>query len=43
MLIRRLSASHQHETSPDADGQAMAPFFQTGYYALSEGDCYDIY
>jgi hypothetical protein len=29
---------YQHETSPDADGQAMQPFFQTGYYALSEGD-----
>lgn len=29
---------YQHETSNDADGQAMAPFFQTGYYTLSEGD-----
>jgi hypothetical protein len=28
----------QHETSNDADGQAMAPFFQTGYFALAEGD-----
>jgi hypothetical protein len=29
---------YQHETSPDADGAPMLPFFQTGYYALSEGD-----
>lgn len=29
---------YQHETSNDADGEAMLPFFQTGYYALSEGD-----
>jgi hypothetical protein len=28
----------QHETSNDADGQAMAPFFQTGYFSISEGD-----
>jgi hypothetical protein len=28
----------QHETSNDADGTAMLPFFQTGYYAVSEGD-----
>lgn len=28
----------QHETSNDADGVAMLPFFQTGYYALNEGD-----
>lgn len=29
---------YQHETSNDADGAAMLPYFQTGYYALSEGD-----
>lgn len=29
---------YQHETSNDADGQAMAPLFQTGYFALAEGD-----
>lgn len=29
---------YQHETSNDADGQAMAPFFQTGYFTLNEGD-----
>jgi hypothetical protein len=29
---------YQHETSNDADGVAMNPSFQTGYYALSEGD-----
>lgn len=29
---------YQHETSNDADGAAMAPFFQTGYFALAEGD-----
>jgi hypothetical protein len=28
----------QHETSNDADGVAMQPFFQTGYYAVNEGD-----
>lgn len=28
----------QHETSPDADGQPMNSSFQTGYFALSEGD-----
>lgn len=28
----------QHEISNDADGAAMTPFFQTGYYAMSEGD-----
>jgi len=28
----------QHETSNDADGVAMLPFFQSGYYALNEGD-----
>jgi len=28
----------QHETSNDADGVAMLPSFQTGYYALNEGD-----
>lgn len=29
---------YQHETSPDADGQAMTPSFQTGYFAMSEAD-----
>lgn len=29
---------YQHETSNDADGVAMQPFFQTGYFAISEGD-----
>lgn len=29
---------YQHETSNDADGQPMAPYFQSGYFALSEGD-----
>ena len=29
---------YQHETSNDADGTAMSPFFQTGYFALAEGD-----
>ena len=29
---------YQHETSNDADGQAMNEYFQTGYYSLSEGD-----
>jgi hypothetical protein len=29
---------YQHETSNDADGVAMQPFLQTGYFALSEGD-----
>lgn len=29
---------YQHETSNDADGAAMNSSFQTGYYALSEGD-----
>lgn len=29
---------YQHETSNDADGAAMQPFFQSGYYTLSEGD-----
>lgn len=28
----------QHETSNDADGQPMTPFFQTGYAVLSEAD-----
>jgi len=28
----------QHETSPDADGTAMLSSFQTGYFALQEGD-----
>ena len=29
---------YQHETSPDADGQAMQSSFTTGYFALSEAD-----
>jgi hypothetical protein len=29
---------YQHETSNDADGQAMSCFAQTGYFALAEGD-----
>ena len=29
---------YQHETSPDADGQAMTPSFQTGYFAMADGD-----
>jgi len=29
---------YQHETSNDADGQAMLPSLQTGYFALAEGD-----
>jgi hypothetical protein len=29
---------YQHETSNDADGQAMLPFFRSGYFALAEGD-----
>lgn len=29
---------YQHETSPDADGQAMVSYFQTGYFALSDAD-----
>lgn len=28
----------QHETSNDADGQAMHSYFQTGYFVLSEAD-----
>lgn len=28
----------QHETSKDADGQAMSSFIQTGYFALADGD-----
>lgn len=27
---------YQHETSPDADGQAMQSYFQTGYFVLTE-------
>ena len=29
---------YQHETSTNADGQAMDSFIQTGYYAMSEAD-----
>lgn len=29
---------YQHETSNDADGQAMSAYFQTGYFTLNEGD-----
>lgn len=32
------SLLQQHETSNDADGQAMAPFYQTGYFEISEGN-----
>lgn len=28
---------YQHETSNDADGQPMTPFFQTGYFEIGEG------
>lgn len=28
----------QHETSTDADGQAMNSYFQTGYFQLNDGD-----
>jgi hypothetical protein len=28
----------QHETSQNADGEAMSSYFQTGYFALSEAD-----
>lgn len=28
---------YQHETSNDADGQAMNSFYQTGYFEISEG------
>jgi len=31
---------YQHETSNDADGQALVSNFQTGYFALAEGDEY---
>lgn len=29
---------YQHETSPDADGQAMQSSFRTGYFVMSEAD-----
>lgn len=29
---------YQHETSPDADGQPMTSNFQTGYFAISDGE-----
>lgn len=29
---------YQHEMSPDADGMPMLPSFQTGYFAMSDGD-----
>jgi hypothetical protein len=29
---------YQHETSPDADGEAMTSYFQTGYFALTEAN-----
>ena len=29
---------YQHETSPDADGQPLMASFQTGYFALADGD-----
>jgi hypothetical protein len=31
-------AIYQHETSPDAAGQAINSYFQTGYFALMEAD-----
>jgi hypothetical protein len=33
---------YQHETSPDADGVALAPFIQTGDYALNKGEEFGI-
>lgn len=29
---------YQHETSPDADGSAINAWFQTGYFAIQDGD-----
>ena len=29
---------YQHETSPDADGQAMASSFRTGWFSIADGD-----
>lgn len=29
---------YQHETSPDADGQPMNSYFQTGYFVMTEAD-----
>lgn len=29
---------YQHETSPDADGQPMNSWFETGYFSVSEGE-----
>lgn len=29
---------YQHETSPDADGQAMLPSVRTGWFAIADGD-----
>lgn len=29
---------YQHETSNDADGAAMLPYFQSGYFTIAEGD-----
>lgn len=29
---------YQHETSPDADGQPMDSYFQTGYFVINEAD-----
>ena len=29
---------YQHETSNDADGQAMGEFFRSGYFVIGEGD-----
>lgn len=29
---------YQHEISNDADGQAMLPYFQSGYFSIAEGD-----
>jgi hypothetical protein len=29
---------YQHETSPDADGQPMNPYFESGFFEISEGE-----
>lgn len=29
---------YQHEVSPDADGQSMTSWFQSGYFAIAEGE-----
>lgn len=32
---------YQHEVSPDADGQPMNPYFETGYFAVADGENLD--